>query len=96
MVNLFSKQGVDPKRLAAIGFAEFRPIAPNTTVEGRSKNRRVVIVVLESADAERIFSAQPQLGAADAAPATPDATIAPPQPAPVERAPANANLIRID
>lgn len=93
VVNLFSKHGVDPKRLAAIGFAEFRPIAPNTTAEGRSKNRRVVIVVLESADAERIFSAQPQFGAAEA---TPDATIPPPQPAPVEPTPADANLIRID
>lgn len=58
VVHLFSTHGLDPKRLAAIGFAEFRPIADNSTAEGRSKNRRVVIIILESAQAERIFSAR--------------------------------------
>ena len=36
----------DPDRLSAAGFAEFRPVAPNTTAEGRLKNRRVDLVIL--------------------------------------------------
>jgi len=58
VVHLFTNEGVDPRRMASIGFGEYRPVADNDTPEGRSKNRRVVIVVLESAAAERIFSAQ--------------------------------------
>ena len=56
VVHLFTNEGVDPRRMASIGFGEYRPIADNSTPEGRNKNRRVVIVVLESAAAERIFS----------------------------------------
>lgn len=37
---------IAPTRLSALGFGEFRPIAPNNTDENRSKNRRVDIVVL--------------------------------------------------
>jgi chemotaxis protein MotB len=36
---------IDPARLAAIGYGEYRPVADNSTPEGRSKNRRVVIKV---------------------------------------------------
>ena len=40
------REGYDPKRLAAAGYAEFHPIASNATAEGRSMNRRLDIVVL--------------------------------------------------
>ncbi len=33
-------------RLSAAGYAEFHPVAPNTTPEGRATNRRVDLVVL--------------------------------------------------
>jgi chemotaxis protein MotB len=56
VVHLFTKEGVDPQRMAAIGFGEYRPVADNSIPEGRNKNRRVVIIILESAAAERIFS----------------------------------------
>ncbi len=46
VVHLFSKAGVEPSRMSAIAYGEYRPIAPNTTVAGRLKNRRVVIAVL--------------------------------------------------
>lgn len=36
----------DPERLAAAGYAEYRPIADNATPEGRGQNRRVDLVVL--------------------------------------------------
>jgi chemotaxis protein MotB len=43
---LVSRFGITPGRLSAAGYAEFRPVAPNDTAEGRALNRRVDIVVL--------------------------------------------------
>ncbi|MBL8022940.1 MAG: OmpA family protein [Elusimicrobia bacterium] len=40
--------GVAPSRLAVAGLAEFKPLQPNTSSEGRSRNRRVEIVILEN------------------------------------------------
>lgn len=37
---------VEPGKLSATGYGEFRPTAENTTTEGRAKNRRVDIVLL--------------------------------------------------
>ncbi|MFQ3573099.1 MAG: OmpA family protein [Thermodesulfovibrionales bacterium] len=37
--------GLMPDRFAVAGYGEFRPIADNTTPEGRAKNRRVEIIV---------------------------------------------------
>lgn len=41
-----SQEGVDAKRLTAVGLGKGRPIADNATREGRARNRRVEIVVL--------------------------------------------------
>jgi chemotaxis protein MotB len=50
LVRLFIEQyGLDPTRLAAAGYAEYHPLQSNDTVEGRSQNRRVDIVVLDPA-----------------------------------------------
>lgn len=43
---LSEKAGVDPKRLGAVGYGEFHPIADNATPEGRAKNRRIALVVM--------------------------------------------------
>ncbi len=43
---LISKVDIEPSRLAAVAFGEYRPIADNDTEEGRNKNRRIVIDVL--------------------------------------------------
>ncbi len=40
------QDGVDAKRLTAVGLGEGRPIADNATRDGRARNRRVEIVVL--------------------------------------------------
>lgn len=39
---------VDANKISATGYAEFRPIADNSTVEGRAKNRRVDLVMMSS------------------------------------------------
>lgn len=44
--HLVEQVGVEPSRVFAAGFGEFRPIASNETPEGRSLNRRADIVVL--------------------------------------------------
>ena len=44
IVRFYVRNGIDPHRLVAVGYAEFRPIADNSTPEGREKNRRVEIV----------------------------------------------------
>ena len=38
--------GIDPRLLSATGVAEYMPVAPNDTEEGKHKNRRIEIVLL--------------------------------------------------
>ena len=54
VVHLFTKQGIKPERLAAIGFGEFQPIAENSSVIGRRENRRVKVVILADKNARRV------------------------------------------
>jgi len=42
---VMTKPDAKPKRLSAVGFGEYRPVADNKTEDGRKKNRRVVIAV---------------------------------------------------
>ena len=51
VVHLFTRLGIDPQRMAAIGYGEFRPVDSNDTPEGRARNRRVVLVIMSGADA---------------------------------------------
>ncbi len=46
VVRVLAARGVEPSRLAVLGLAEFRPVRPNTTAEGRLANRRVLLVIL--------------------------------------------------
>lgn len=46
VVNQLMSNGIDPRRMAAIGYGEHHPIADNRTEEGRYQNRRVVIVLM--------------------------------------------------
>ncbi len=39
---------VSPDRLSAVGYGEYRPISDNNTEEGRAKNRRVDILILNN------------------------------------------------
>ncbi len=53
VVHLLDRYGLDPSRMSAIGYGEFKPIADNSTEQGRQKNRRVVLVVLGNKDSRR-------------------------------------------
>jgi chemotaxis protein MotB len=45
VVRYLQGKGVDPGVLGAAGFSQYRPLAPNDTVEGRSQNRRIEIAL---------------------------------------------------
>jgi chemotaxis protein MotB len=45
VVRLLEKEGVPPERLLAISFGQNSPVDTNVTPEGRSKNRRIEIVL---------------------------------------------------
>lgn len=47
LIKVFIEEyGFEPERLSAAGYAEYRPVAANDSVDGRSRNRRVDIVIL--------------------------------------------------
>ena len=46
VVEYFVSKGVDPVKLSAIGYGEFRPLFPNDTPEHRAYNRRIEINVI--------------------------------------------------
>jgi chemotaxis protein MotB len=50
VVKLLVESGVPPQHLSAAGYGEFAPVAPNTTPEGRAKNRRLEIAVETNPD----------------------------------------------
>lgn len=45
VVRLFSDTGVDAAIMKATGYAEQRPVADNTTADGRARNRRIAILI---------------------------------------------------
>jgi len=50
VVRMLDNGGVDPGRLAAVGYGQYRPVADNTTAAGRRANRRVVLLVSRFTD----------------------------------------------
>ncbi len=60
--------GVQPTRVSAIGYGEYRPVAANDTADGRQQNRRVEVVVLPKALTKVKASAQAASAAPPAAP----------------------------
>lgn len=47
VVQRFTRAGVDPLRMEVTGLGEYHPVASNDTADGRDRNRRVTIVVLQ-------------------------------------------------
>jgi len=46
IAHMIENLGFAPDLLSVAGYAEYRPVAPNETEEGKSRNRRVDIVIL--------------------------------------------------
>lgn len=44
------QQGFSPEKVSVTGYGEYRPVADNSTEEGRRQNRRVDVVMLGAAD----------------------------------------------
>jgi chemotaxis protein MotB len=45
VVHLLGRFGIDPNKMAAIGYGEYKPTASNSNEEGKQKNRRVALVI---------------------------------------------------
>lgn len=54
VVKFLQSKGIEPTRLFAVGRGEYSPIAPNDTPEGRQKNRRIEIMLIEKGLMENI------------------------------------------
>jgi chemotaxis protein MotB len=76
---LTEKAGVDPRRVGAVGYGEYRPIADNATPEGRARNRRIAITILPDelagADTMPTVKTNAIIDAQPAVPAVPEATV---------------------
>ncbi|MQG96090.1 flagellar motor protein MotD [Pseudomonas sp. MN1F] len=82
IVRLLAMEGVNPARMASVGYGEYQPLVSNDTAEGRARNRRVVLVISRNLEVRR------SLTGSGSANATPDAALrragtqsAPPTPA---------------
>jgi chemotaxis protein MotB len=49
VVRYLQEAGIPPERMVPSGRAEYDPVAPNDTPEGRQKNRRIEIMLLDKA-----------------------------------------------
>jgi chemotaxis protein MotB len=54
VVHIMSERGIEPARLAVLGYGEFRPAKPNDSAEGRNMNRRVLLVVTGVGEAPEV------------------------------------------
>ncbi len=54
VVRYLQEVGVPPERMVASGRGEYAPVATNDTPEGRQKNRRIEIMLLDQSLAEEI------------------------------------------
>jgi len=49
VVRMLVMEGIEPERLAAVGYGQYQPVARNDTEEGRRRNRRVVLLISRDA-----------------------------------------------
>ncbi|MFW1677696.1 flagellar motor protein MotB [Pontibacter sp. JAM-7] len=57
VVRLLAQFGVEPERLAAVGYGEYQPAYSNRTPRGQQLNRRVVIVISRDEKVRRMVTA---------------------------------------
>ena len=46
VLHYLASQGINPRRLSATGYGQYRPVVPNNTPQHRQLNRRVEIVII--------------------------------------------------
>ncbi|CBL45068.1 Flagellar motor protein MotB [gamma proteobacterium HdN1] len=68
VVRLFVLGGVNPARLAAIGYADQRALGDNATAEGRALNRRINIIVSTSKNQAEASPQEPSSAQQNGAP----------------------------
>jgi chemotaxis protein MotB len=54
VVRFLQEVGVPPERMIAAGRGEYNPVAPNDTPEGRQKNRRIEIMLIDQSLADEL------------------------------------------
>jgi len=76
LLELFTSFGLPRERLSIAGYADTAPVESNGTEEGRQKNRRVDMVILNETgvkgEPERMQAANPEPGQLDPASVKPD------------------------
>ncbi len=70
VAEALQRQGVTPKRIGAVGYGEYRPIADNSSKQGMAINRRVEVLILPT----QIVDSTP-VAPTVAAPAAPKAAV---------------------
>jgi chemotaxis protein MotB len=70
IVRMLAMDGINPARMASVGYGEFQPLTSNATADGRARNRRVVLVISRNLDVRRSLT-----GSGTAANAKPDAAL---------------------
>lgn len=53
IVRLLAMEGVNPARMASVGYGEYQPLTSNDTAQGRARNRRVVLVISRNLEVRR-------------------------------------------
>ena len=48
------KHDFAPERISAVGYAEYKPVAPNDTPQNRALNRRIEIIIIKSSKESKI------------------------------------------
>lgn len=57
IVRILELNGIEPHRMAAVGFGEYQPLGENDTAAGRRLNRRAVIVISRDRKTQRVVAA---------------------------------------
>ncbi len=91
VVRVLQGRGVNPERLAVIGYGEQRPLQSNNTEQGRNANRRVLVVIL-STELQRRPADQQDIASPLAPAATPNVGAATGGTANAGAAPTNATM----
>jgi len=53
VLQYLKRKGIDEKRMLAVGYGEEFPVAPNSTEEGRKRNRRTEMIIVEKLDSTK-------------------------------------------